>query len=1009
MTTDTSERSLERLICTALAGHPCEPPADDATREARAEYGGVGWLGGSWLDYNREYCVDLVQLTAFLHATRPEMAESLALAEDGPVRRRFLARLQGEVTKRGTVDVLRHGIRHGAHELALFHGTPSPGNTQARERFEQNRFTVTRQLRYSRDEAQRALDIALFINGLPVFTFELKNNLTRQTVDDAVWQYRRDRNPREKLFELGRCIAHFAVDENEVRFCTGLKGKASWFLPFNRGWNDGAGNPPNPDGLRTEYLWREVLTRESLTDIIENYAQIVETKDEKTGKRRKTQIWPRYHQVDAVRRLLADAATHGAGKRYLVQHSAGSGKSNSIAWLAHQLIGLSKDGGPVFDSIIVVTDRRILDQQIRDTIRQYAQVRSTVGHAERSGDLRRFIEQGKKIIISTVQKFPFILDEIGNEQRGRRFAIVIDEAHSSQGGRTAAAMSQALSEAGAEGREETFEDRINRAMESRKLLPNASYFAFTATPKNRTLEIFGDPDPQPDGTVKHHAFHTYTMKQAIQEGFILDVLRHYTPVRSFYRLAKTVEEDPEFDRNKAQKKLRRFVEGHDHAIRLKAEIMVDHFHDQMLAQGRIGGAARAMVVTNGVERTIRYFQAIREYLKERKSRCQAIVAFSGDHELGGAKLNETTLNGFPSRDIARKFRTDPYRFLVCADKFQTGYDEPLLHTMYVDKTLSGIQAVQTLSRLNRAHPKKHDVFVLDFLNDTDTIRDAFADFYRATILADETDPNRLHDLQADLDAAQVYSTGQIDEFASRYLGGAERDRLDPILDACVALYRSDLDEDGQVAFKGKARAFVRTYAFLSAVLPYGNAAWEKRSIFLNFLIPKLPPPREEDFSKGILDAIDMDSYRVEKQAMQAIALADADAEIDPVPASGTSVRPEAEMDRLSNIITTFNDLFGDIAWEDGDRVSRLITETIPARVASDKAFRNARVNSDRENARIEHDRALLRVMTAVMKDDTELFRQFMDNQSFKRWMTDTVFTLAFEQAEAPETAATADS
>ena len=1009
MTTDTSERSLERLICTALAGHPCEPPAGDATREARAEYGGVGWLGGSWLDYNREYCVDLVQLTAFLHATRPEMAESLALAEDGPVRRRFLARLQGEVTKRGTVDVLRHGIRHGAHELALFHGTPSPGNTQARERFEQNRFTVTRQLRYSRDEAQRALDIALFINGLPVFTFELKNNLTRQTVDDAVWQYRRDRNPREKLFELGRCIAHFAVDENEVRFCTGLKGKASWFLPFNRGWNDGAGNPPNPDGLRTEYLWREVLTRESLTDIIENYAQIVETKDEKTGKRRKTQIWPRYHQVDAVRRLLADAATHGAGKRYLVQHSAGSGKSNSITWLAHQLIGLSKDGGPVFDSIIVVTDRRILDQQIRDTIRQYAQVRSTVGHAERSGDLRRFIEQGKKIIISTVQKFPFILDEIGNEQRGRRFAIVIDEAHSSQGGRTAAAMSQALSEAGAEGREETFEDRINRAMESRKLLPNASYFAFTATPKNRTLEIFGDPDPQPDGTVKHHAFHTYTMKQAIQEGFILDVLRHYTPVRSFYRLAKTVEEDPEFDRNKAQKKLRRFVEGHDHAIRLKAEIMVDHFHDQMLAQGRIGGAARAMVVTNGVERTIRYFQAIREYLKERKSRCQAIVAFSGDHELGGAKLNETTLNGFPSRDIARKFRTDPYRFLVCADKFQTGYDEPLLHTMYVDKTLSGIQAVQTLSRLNRAHPKKHDVFVLDFLNDTDTIRDAFADFYRATILADETDPNRLHDLQADLDAAQVYSTGQIDEFASRYLGGAERDRLDPILDACVALYRSDLDEDGQVAFKGKARAFVRTYAFLSAVLPYGNAAWEKRSIFLNFLIPKLPPPREEDFSKGILDAIDMDSYRVEKQAMQAIALADADAEIDPVPASGTSVRPEAEMDRLSNIITTFNDLFGDIAWEDGDRVSRLITETIPARVASDKAFRNARVNSDRENARIEHDRALLRVMTAVMKDDTELFRQFMDNQSFKRWMTDTVFALAFEQAEAPETAATADS
>ena len=1009
MTTDTSERGLERLICTALAGHPCEPPASDAAREARAGYGGVGWSGGSWLDYDREHCVDLFQLTAFLHATQPEVAESLTLGEDGPVRRKFLARLQGEIAKRGTIDVLRHGVRHGAHELALFHGTPSPGNAQARDRFERNRFTVTRQLRYSRDETQRALDIALFINGLPVVTFELKNNLTRQTVDDAVWQYRKDRNPREKLFEFGRCVAHFAVDEHEVRFCTRLEGKASWFLPFNRGWNDGAGNPPNPHGLRTEYLWRKVLTRESLTDIVENYARIVETKDEKTGKKTRSQIWPRYHQVDAVRRLLADAAARGAGRRYLVQHSAGSGKSNSIAWLAHQMIGLTKGGGPVFDSIIVVTDRRILDRQIRDTIKQYTQVRSTVGHAERSGDLRRFIETGKKIIISTVQKFPFILDEIGNEQRGRRFAIVIDEAHSSQGGRTAAAMSQALSAAGAESREETFEDRINRAMESRKLLPNASYFAFTATPKNRTLEIFGDPDPQPDGTVKHRAFHTYTMKQAIQEGFILDVLRHYTPVRSFYRLAKTVEDDPEFDRNRAQKKLRRFVEGHDHAIRLKAEIMVDHFHDQVLAQGRIGGDARAMVVTNGVERAIRYFHSIRDYLKERKSRYRAVVAFSGDHEFGGAKLNEATLNGFPSRGIAEKFRRDPYRFLVCADKFQTGYDEPLLHTMYVDKTLSGIQAVQTLSRLNRAHPKKHDTFVLDFLNDADTIRDAFADFYRATILADETDPNRLHDLQADLDAAEVYTAGQVDEFARRYLDGAERDQLDSILDACVTLYRSDPDEDGQAAFKGGAKAFVRAYAFLSAVLPYRNAAWEKRSIFLEFLIPKLPAPREDDLSKGILDAIDMDSYRAEKQAMQAIALTDADAEIDPVPTSGAGARTETELDRLSSIITTFNDLFGDVTWEDRDRVGRLITETIPARVASDTAFRNARTNSDRENARIEHDRALLRVMTAVMKDDTELFRQFMDNRSFKRWMTDTVFTLALERVEAPETTATADS
>ena len=651
----------------------------------------------------------------------------------------------------------------------------------------------------------------------------------------------------------------------------------------------------------------------------------------------------------------------------------------------------------MFDSIIVVTDRRILDKQIRDTIRQYAQVGATVGHAERSGDLRRFIETGKKIIISTVQKFPFILDEIGNEQRGRRFAIIIDEAHSSQGGRTSAAMAQALSEAGQGSEEETYEDQINRLMESRKLLPNASYFAFTATPKNKTLEIFGEPDPQPDGTVRHHAFDSYTMKQAIQEGFILDVLEHYTPVTSYYRLAKTVPDDPEFDTRKAQKKLRRYVEGHDHAIRLKAEIMVDHFHEQVLAQSKIGGEARAMVVTNGIERAIQYFHAIRDYLKERKSRYQAIVAFSGEPEFGGAKVSEAVLNGFPSGKIAEKIQEDPYRFLICADKFQTGYDEPLLHTMYVDKTLSSIKAVQTLSRLNRAHPRKHDVFVLDFLNDSDTIREAFADFYRATILADETDPNKLHDLQAALDGAQVYSVEQVDEFVERYLGGADRDQLDPILDACVAVYLKDLDEDGQVAFKGNAKGFVRTYGFLSSVLPYTNPAWEKRSIFLNFLVSKLPPPRDEDLSKGILDAIDMDSYRVEKQAMQKIILPDEDAEVDPVPTAGGGHRPEPELDRLSSIIRVFNEHFGDIPWEDADRVRELITETIPSRVAEDTAFKNARQNSDKENARIEHDKALLRVMTSLMKDDTQLFKQFMDNESFKRWMSETSFGLAYGQ------------
>jgi type I restriction enzyme R subunit len=867
MVTDTSEAGLEALICRALTGSGCAPRlagAPPEVAEPPAPYGGSGWRASDPADYDREYCVDLVQLSAFLKATQPEVAETLALGEDNPTRRKFLARLQGEVSRRGVVDVLRNGIKHGPHHIELFYGTPSPGNEQAKALYEQNRFSVTRQLRYSRDETQRALDLALFINGLPVFTFELKNRLTKQTVYDAIEQYRRDRNPREKLFELGRCVAHFAVDDSEVWFCTHLAGKASWFLPFNQGYNDGAGNPPNPNGLKTEYLWKSILTRESLTDILENYAQLVEEKDPKTGKKRRKQIFPRYHQLDVVRKLLVDVTECGVGRRYLIQHSAGSGKSNSIAWLAHQMIGLERDGKPIFDSIIVVTDRRILDQQIRDTIKQFAQVSATVGHAEHSGDLRRFIESGKKIIITTLQKFPFILDEIGSEHRGRRFAIVIDEAHSSQGGRTSAKMSMALSEAGAEDENETFEDRINRLMEARKLLPNASYFAFTATPKNKTLEIFGEPDPQPDGTVKHRPFHSYTMKQAIQEGFILDVLANYTPVKSYYKLIKKIEDDPEFDVRKAQKKLRRFVEGHEHAIRLKAEIMVDHFHEQVIAKGKIGGQARAMVVTSGIERAIQYYHAIQDYLRERKSPYRAIVAFSGEHDYGGRKVTEASLNGFPSNQIADRIREDPYRFLVCADKFQTGYDEPLLHTMYVDKVLSGVKAVQTLSRLNRAHPKKHDTFVLDFMNDPETIQKAFEPYYRTTILSDETDPNKLHDLKADLDAYQVYAPEQVEELVRLYLDGADRDRLDPILDACVATYNEDLDEDGQVDFKGKAKAFLRTYGFLSSILPYTNAEWEKLSIFLNFLVPKLPAPKEEDLSKGILEAIDMDSYRASR-------------------------------------------------------------------------------------------------------------------------------------------------
>lgn len=996
MTTDTSEKGLEALIVAGMTGRAPSnvelPPHGGVSEEPEPFVGLHNWLVGDPNAYDRAWTVDFVQLRAFIAATQPSLFAALDLDNDGPVRQKFLARLQGEIGKRGVIDVLRNGLKHGPSDVDLFYGTPSPGNLKAAERFALNRFSVTRQLRYSRDDTAHALDLALFINGLPVATFELKNSLTKQTVDDAVEQYKRDRDPREKLFEFGRCIVHFAVDDAQVKFCTQLKGKGSWFLPFNRGWDDGAGNPPNPTGLKTDYLWKDILTPLGLTDIIENYAQIVERKDPKTGKVKRDQLFPRFHQLDVVRKLLTDARTKGAGRRVLIQHSAGSGKSNSIAWLAHQLVRLANDAGQVFDTVIVVTDRRILDQQIRDTIKQFAQVAATVGHAEGSGDLRRFIADGKKIIITTVQKFPFILDDIGAQHKDRHFAIIIDEAHSSQGGKASAALNAAL--AGAENDEEAVEDRINAIMEQRKMLPNASYFAFTATPKNKTLEIFGEPFAE-GGVVKHRPFHSYTMKQAIQEGFILDVLRHYTPVNSYYRLIKTVEADPEFDAKRATKKLRRYVESNDHAIRLKAEIMVDHFHEQVLALNKIGGQARAMVVTSGIQRAIQYHQAIGAYLVERKSPYRAIVAFSGEYEFRGIKVTEASLNGFPSKDIVDQIEKDPYRFLICADKFQTGYDQPLLHSMYVDKALSGIKAVQTLSRLNRAHPQKYDVFVLDFLNDTETIRASFDTFYRTTILSDETDPNRLHDLKASLDGYQVYEPAQIEQFVSLYLSGADRDQLDPILDSCVAVYDSDLDEDGQVDFKGRAKAFARTYAFVSSILPYTNAEWEKLSIFLNFLLPKLPAPKEEDLSKGILEAIDMDSYRVEKQAVQRIQLTDQEAEVDPVPTDGTGHRAEPELDRLSNILQSFNDLFGNIAWADNDRIRRLIATEIPEKVAANAAYQNAKQNSDKQNARIEHDRALAGVIVGLMKDDTELFKQFSDNPDFRRWLTDTVFTATY--------------
>ena len=963
--TDTTEKGLEAIITNALIDR--------------------GWLPGSPDDYQRSECVDLDHLQAFLDSTQPETAAALSLDADSITRTRFLDRLKREVGARGIIDVLRKGVQHGQHDITLFYGTPTAGNTQAQERYRQNRFSVTRQLRYSNDFKQRSLDLALFINGLPIATMELKNRFTGQTVTDAVEQYKTSRPPREDLFRPGRCAVHFAVDDEEARFCTELKGKQSDFLPFNKGREDGgAGNPVNPNGIKTAYLWEEVLTPPGLTDILENYAQKV------NGR----QVWPRYHQMDVVRKLLAHAEDNGAGQRYLIQHSAGSGKSNSIAWLARQLIGVSRDGKPAFDSIIIITDRVVLDNQIDRTIRQFTQVASTVGHADSSGDLRRFITEGKKIIITTVQKFPFILDDIGSDHRDGRFAIIIDEAHSSQGGKAAGAVAQALGETGRDGEEEEdYEDQINRVIEARRLLSNASYFAFTATPKNKTLELFGMASPQPDGTVKHLPFHSYTMKQAIEEGFIMDVLSNYTPVSRYFNLVKSIDDDPQFDSKRAQRKLRRYVENHDYAISRKAEIIVDHFHDSVFTTQKMGGQARAMIVTDGVDRAIRYYNAIRELLGQRNHQYKALVAFSGRRKLDDQEVSEALLNGIPESRTAEEFRKDPYRILICADKFQTGYDEPLLHTMYVDKHLSGIRAVQTLSRLNRSHPKKSDTFVLDFMNTTDVIQESFADYYRTTILSDETDPNKLHDLRAGLDQSQVYSQEAIDDLVQKYLDGEDRSTFEPVLGECVDRY-VQLNEDEQVRFKGSAKSFTRLYAFLSQILPYSHPGWEKLSIFLNFLIPKLPAPEEQDLSQGILEAVDMDTYRAEKQATITIALEDDDAEIDPIQADRGGGRQEPLMDFLSMILDEFNKTWGN-SFSNPEQVSEII-KVMPDRVNQDTAYQNAKMYSDQQNARIEHDSALKRQITASLRDNTELYKKFTEDQDFQYWLSGVIFAATYK-------------
>ncbi len=987
MPTNTRENGFESLIVNWLVEHNNYEQGENA-------------------DYNHEYAIDETRLFRFLNDTQKDYVDELRILESDTEKKKFLDRLSKKLSDSGVVEVLRKGFKYKHRTLEMYMVMPSEGNHEAEALYNKNIFSVTRQLQYSQEYGRLALDMAVFINGLPVMTFELKNQFTKQNASDAEAQYKKDRLPSELLFSFKRCLVHFAVDDNEIRMCTELKGEKSFFLPFNKGYHDGAGNPPNPDGIKTDYLWKDILTKPELSNILENYAQVVEEKDEDTGKKSYKQIFPRYHQLHVVKALLADATRDGAGHRYLIQHSAGSGKSNSIAWLAHQLVTLKNTNGQVFDTVIVVTDRINLDKQIKNTIHQFMQVSATVGWAKDSSELRRLLDEGKRVIVTVVHKFQFILGDITDVYKNKKFAIIIDEAHSSQNGSLSAKMNIVLS-GNIYNNEDELEDKINSLIEGKRMAQNASYFAFTATPKNKTLEMFGKPvmdkngNPvlNEDGTKKATPHYVYTMKQAIEEKFILDVLKYYTPYQSYYHIVKTAVDDPLFDKKRAQSVLRTYVESQEYAIKEKASIIVEHFHNSV--KNRINGQGRAMVVTSSINRAIEYYMAITAALNARKSQYKAVIAFSGDAKYNGEIFNEAKINGFPSAQIEKKFKHDPYRILVVAEKFQTGYDEPLLHTMYVDKKLADIKAVQTLSRLNRCYNGKNETFVLDFANDPSDIQKAFERYYKTTILSGETDPNKLNDLIDTMESMQVYTQQQINTFVELYLNNAERDKLDPIIDVCVENYKA-LDLEDQIAFKSSAKTFVRTYNFLSAILPYGSHEWEKLSIFLNLLVAKLPrPDSDDDDVKKIVEDVDLESYRVVAQETIAIKLADEDAEIDAIPVKTDVGIPVPEMDTLTNIIATFHDIWGNCNWTDEDKIKKQIAE-LPDIVKQDEAYQNAMRDSDAQNARDESDRATLEAILGTMASGMELYSAFQEdkrnnnNQSFKKWLLDMVFNATYK-------------
>ena len=998
--TDTSERGFQKFITNYLVTEQ-------------------NFIETTPTEFDREFCINTKQVLAFIEATQKDAFEMIQKKGE----RSFLVRLDEKIKELGLIEVLRKGVKHFDKTIELFYRKPSSSyNTKDAARYAANLFSVTQELKYSLSHENR-LDLTVFVNGIPVMTCELKNPLSGQYVQNGIRQYQNDRDPKEKMFSFARCMVHFAADTEQVFMCSELKGKASFFIPFNKGLNDGkatppfgAGNPVNPNGLKTHYLWEEVLSKDSLANIIDKFAQVIEETDEDTGKKKKKMIFPRYHQLTSVKQILAHAKENGIGQKYLIQHSAGSGKSKSIAWLSHQLHGLFDKTGTnnIFDSVIVITDRTVLDKQLSDEIKQFSPTIGIVAAitsdgASKTNNLREAIANKKKVIICTIQTFPHLLKEM-EDLGSLKFAIIIDEAHSSQSGETSAKMNAVLADKGEDAEDEdepTLEDKINALIESRKMIKNGSYFAFTATPKNKTLETFGVPRKYiKDGEEKtaFDAFHLYSMKQAIEEEFILDVLQNYTTYNSFYKLIKSVEENPEFDTKQAQKKLRAYVEGHEFAISEKAKIMIDHFHRDV--KHLINGEAKTMIVTKSIIAAIKYKQAFDEYLKEIKSPWKAIVAFSGKKEYKGNEYDESGMNNFESykTDIPKNFKKKQYRFLIVANKYQTGFDQPLLHTMYVDKKLRDVQAVQTLSRLNRAYkPWKKDTFVLDFYNSAEEIKEAFDPYYTSTILSEETSPNKLNDLLDALEKFEVYNEEVVKDFFEKYSDNANRTILDPIIDSAAHIFKYDLDIDKQIDFKIKVKSFLRTYSYLAKLLDFNNLYWEQLWWYLKYLLPKLTIDEDEDLAQGIIESIDMDSYRPAKQGTETIFLAAEEGYVTPIPVGVGGGKSVLELDTLENILNAFNQRFGDIDWTDKDKVNEILTQQIPADMKADGKIMDAiNTSPDKQNAKISSDKKVEELMQQYLFTQTEIFKKFSTDKDFERRYKEFIFdTLWTQQGKQP--------